>query len=235
MKVFNNITTKEYLLGVDLPLQTSSYKPVSHSVLINNTLEGIDKSPFTISKEMYYAGGKGQQMLGRFGLLLDDSQIGIQFAFQNSYDKSMSLKVCSGSFLVICSNGECWGSDGHYKHKHTGDVQSMTPLKVKELLEISADKFEEVLKRKERYQEIEMTKKTCAELLGRLYVEEDIINATQLAIVKKEIENPSFNYNAKGSLWEYYNHLTYALQESHPRNYIDKSTQLFNFFQEEYV
>ena len=174
-------------------------------------------------------------MLGRFGLLLDNTQIGIQYAFQNSYDKSVSLKIASGSFLVICSNGQCYGSDGHYKQKHQSDIQVVTPNKVKEQLEISAEKFDDILKNKARFEQIEITKKTCAELLGRLYIEEGIINSTQLAIVKREIENPSFNYQADGTLWQFSNHLTYALQETSASNYIDKSLELFKFVETEFA
>ena len=92
MKAFNNITTKEYLLGIDLPVETPSYKPISHSQIITDTLEGIDRSNMSLVKEMYYAGNKGNQMLGRYGLALDNTDIGIQIAFHNSYDKSLSLQ-----------------------------------------------------------------------------------------------------------------------------------------------
>ena len=105
MKAFNNITTKEYLLGVDLPLQTASYKPVPNAVLINNTLKAIDKLGFNIEKEIYYTGGKGQQMLGRIGINMGDSNIGMELAFHNSYDKSLSLKYVLGEKVWLCQNG----------------------------------------------------------------------------------------------------------------------------------
>ena len=235
MKAFNNITTKEYLLGVDLPVQTSSYKPISHQQIITDTLEGIDRSNMSLVKEMYYTGNKGQQILGRYGLALDNTDIGLQIAFHNSYDKSLSLKYSIGEHVFICANGSVSGSYDSFKSKHTGKVQEVTPLKIAEFLDGCSNQFEDVLKRKERFEQIELTKKTCAELLGRLYVEEDIITSTQLNIVKNEIINPSFDYKAEGSLWEFWNHLTLSMSETHPKNYIDKSLQLFNFFQEEYV
>jgi len=232
---FNNITTKEYLLSVEVPQQERVYKPVPNAVLINNTLEAIDKSGFNIEKEIYYTGGKGQQMLGRIGINMGDSNIGMELAFHNSYDKSLSLKFVLGDKIWLCQNGQCYGSEGNYKSKHTGIIQSEAPKNIQLYLESLENKFETVLKRKSRFEEIEVTKKTCAELLGRLYVEEEIITSTQLSIVKREIENPSFDYNADGSLWQFANHLTYSLQETHPKEYIDKSLKLFNFFEQEYA
>jgi hypothetical protein len=232
---FNNITTKEFLLGVELPTETKSFKPVPNAVLINNTLEAIDKSGFSLEKEIYYTGAKGNQMLGRIGINMGDANIGMEIAFHNSYDKSLSLKYILGERLFICSNGQCYGSEGTYKSKHVGIIQTESPRNIQLYLNNLENKFENVLKRKARFEQIEVTKKTCAELLGRLYVEEEIINSTQLAIVKREIENPSFNYNADGSLWQFVNNITFSQQETNPRDYIDKSLQLFNFIEKEYV
>jgi hypothetical protein len=232
---FNNITTKEFLLGVELPTETKSFKPVPNAVLINNTLEAIDKSGFSLEKEIYYTGAKGNQMLGRIGINMGDTNIGMELAFHNSYDKSLSLKFCLGSKIIICQNGMCYGNEGNYKSKHQGIIQLEAPKNIQLYLNNLENKFENVIRGKERFEQIEITKKTCAELLGRLYVEEEIINSTQLAIVKREIENPSFNYNADGSLWQFVNNITFAQQETNPRDYIDKSLQLFNFIETEYA
>lgn len=232
---FNNITTKEYLLSVEVPEESRTYKPINHSVLIDNTLEGIENSNFTVASEMYYSGAKGQQMLGRYGLKLDSTDIGIQIAFHNSYDKSLSLKYAIGEYVFICANGCVSGSYDSFKSKHVGKVQDITPVNIKDYLNGISDKFQSVVERKSRFEEIEVTKKTCAELLGRLFVEEEIITSTQLNIVKSEILNPSFNYNADGSLWQFWNHLTYSMSETAVPNYIDKSLKLFNFFEQEYA
>jgi len=46
-------TTRELLLSTPLPMQTSSYKPVSHGQLMDLTLNGIEKAGFILGKEHY--------------------------------------------------------------------------------------------------------------------------------------------------------------------------------------
>lgn len=231
-KTFNNQVSKEFLLNIPVPQDTRTYKAFENKAIIESTLEGIERSGFTLKKEMYYSNTKGSQCLGRYGIELTDSKIGVQIAFHNSYDKVLSLKYGVGEFLFICSNGAITGSDGAFKSKHAGDIQLITPIKMEEFINNSAYRFEDILKHKKRFEEIEITKKTCAELTGRMFIEEEIINSTQLSIIKKEIDNPSFNYDVDNTLWNFWNHCTYAMQETHPKDYIDKSLKMYNFFEE---
>ena len=48
-------TTKEVLVNVVKPQQTSWYKPVEHEILIYLTLNGILQSCFELDKEEYSA------------------------------------------------------------------------------------------------------------------------------------------------------------------------------------
>jgi len=85
---------------------------------------------------------------------------------------------------------------------------------------------------RENMKAIELTKRTTAELVGRMIIEENIIESTQLNIIRGQIENPSFNYGAPNSLWELYQHTTYAMKEVHPslwmRNHINAHTFFVN-------
>lgn len=234
-KKFNNLVNKDFLLNQPVPYDTRTYKAFENKAIIENTLEGIERSGFKLKNELYYANNKGTQCLGRYGIELTDSKIGVQIAFHNSYDKVLSLKYAVGEVVFICTNGSVSGSDGSFKSKHSGDIQLITPMKMEEFIYKSADKFQNILQRKQRFQEIEISKKTCAELVGRMFVEEEIINTTQLSIIKKEIDNPSFNYDVDNTLWNFWNHCTYAMQETHPKDYIDKSLKLYNLFEEEFA
>jgi hypothetical protein len=69
-------------------------------------------------------------------------------------------------------------------------------------------------------------------LLGRLYIEKEILLPNQVATVRNEIITPTFDYGAKDSLWEFYNYGTFALKESSPVNYIKKHTELHKFIKD---
>lgn len=126
------------------------------------------------------------------------------------------------------------GDIGAFKSKHVGQIQSVTPKLLSEYISQSGDTFEKMLIEKQRMQNIEVTKKTTAELLGRMYIEEGIITSTQLNIIKGELEKPSFDYGHKDSLWELYNHTTYALKSATPTTWLQQQIDNHQFFTSEY-
>jgi hypothetical protein len=77
---------------------------------------------------------------------------------------------------------------------------------------------------------ITLSIKEQAELIGRLFIDEKLINVEQLSCVKNEIEVPSYNYNAdKDNAWTFYNHVTMALKKSHPRNWLSDQQKFHEF------
>jgi hypothetical protein len=77
--------------------------------------------------------------------------------------------------------------------------------------------------------------KTRAELVGRLYFEEDLLNTEQLTLIKHQMHSPKFDYNADTkSLWALYNHITLSLHKSHPKDWLDHQRLVHWFFTQEY-
>jgi len=228
--------TKEELILVPLPLSSRTYKPVSHKQLIDLTYEGLDKSGFTIKKEQFLGNSNGQIMTAYFDLdWIEDKEMGVRVAFQNSYNKKVTVKFAIGGSVFVCENGCIRGDAGAFKRKHTGDVQTFAPSKIEEYLKSVGDNFQKLVVDKEKMKLIEMTKKTTAELIGDLYLNEDLIQETQVAIIKKELEFPTHNYNAPNSLWEAYNYITFANKNIHASKYIDTHTQLHSYIDANYL
>jgi len=223
-------TTKERLIATPLPQQTRSYKPVSNQQLIDLTLEGIEKSGFVLDKELYSFANDGNQSNGRYVIKsVSDNEMSLMVGWQNSYDKSLSLKFAVGAHIFICSNGSVVGDMGTFKKKHVGEVQVFAPEKIREYISNAGELFRTMQLDKERMKEVEMTKRTSAELVGRMFLEENIITSTQLNIIKREMENPSYDYKADGSLWQLYNHTTHALKETHPSLWFKQHAEVHNF------
>lgn len=235
MKVKSYNTTIAELSKVEIPEMTSSYKPVKHLDIIESIKEQIDKKNILISKEVYKSANSGLQLLGEFRLVskLDD-EIDMSMLFQNSYNKTLSLKLASGYTVFICSNGCVVGSSGRFKKKHVGEIQSLTPIKIIEQLDQVEIDFQKAIEFKNRAKEIEITKKTCAQLLGRLYFEENLISSTQMGIIKGEMELPQFNYGVDNSLWNLYSDITHSQKNIHPSVFLEQATKVSEFFQNEY-
>jgi len=224
-------TTKDILLSAEYPTQTRSYKPIYHNQLIDLTLESIHKAGFELEKELYTCTREGKQANGRYTIKnVADKEMCLQIGWQNSYDKTLSLKFAIGAKIFICANGVVTGDFGNFKKKHMGEIQTFTPNMIIDYILQAGDVFTTIQNDRDKLKQIEISPKVRAELLGRMYFEEEIIKADQIAIIKKEIKLPTHNYNCDNSAWELYNHCTFALKESHPSNYFQQHSDLHSFF-----
>jgi hypothetical protein len=226
-------TTKELIMNTPVPVQTRTYKPVSHSQLIDLTLNSIDKAGFKLDKETYSSAVDGQVANGRFSISnVADSEMQLQIGWQNSYNKQLTLKFAIGTRILVCSNGCVSGDFGAFKRKHVGEIQSFTPGAIIDYIAQAGEAFTLMQQQRESMKQIEITKRTKAELIGRMMLEEQFITSTQLNIISRELKAPTHDYNAKDSLWELYNYTTFAMKESHPAQWMESHIKAHKFFNE---
>lgn len=220
--------TEQEIFNVSVPVATKSYAPVSHYSIVNEVREELDKKNLIVRNTDYIPGRDGKQLVGYMNINSGDPELGFRFGFRNSYDKSMSAAVVAGGNIWICGNGQVHGEIAFIR-KHTGSVAQ----ELKQKIIFAIDKMYEehvILKRhNERMKQIEVNNNQVAHLAGELFMQEEIITSTQLNILKKEVENPSFNYNADGTLWNFYNGVTHALKTSHPTEYFNRHQRLHNY------
>jgi hypothetical protein len=229
MDTFN--TTKELIMNTPVPVQTRTYKPVSHSSLIDLTLNSIEKAGFTLDKETYSSAVDGQIANGRFSISnVADSEMQLQIGWQNSYNKQLTLKFAIGTRILVCSNGCVSGDFGAFKKKHVGEIQSFTPSAIIDYIAQAGEAFTLMQNQRESMKQIEITKRTKAELIGRMMLEEQFISSTQLNIISRELKAPTHDYNAKDSLWELYNYTTFAMKETHPSLWMESHIKAHKFF-----
>lgn len=231
----NTVISRQELVNVKLPKPTDSYAPVSHIQVIEMTLEELEKNGFKVLSEGYHTARDGNQARGDYEIATKDKEMHIKLAWHNSYDKTIPLRWAIGGHVMICTNGVIVGDMGVFKRRHTGTVIEDYREAVKLHVNVAGEMFEKLVKEREQLKGIELTSRTRAELIGRMFIEDQIITATQLGIIKKEIENPSYgDYKAPGSVWELYNHGTVGMKEDHPSLYIDHHIKYHNFFRKEF-
>lgn len=223
--------SKYYLTGTDLPKETRTYKPVSHGQLIDLTLESIDKAGFSLDSEDYSSAKNGNVANGKFAIRnVADKEMQLQIGWQNSYDKSLSLKFAIGTKIFICSNGCVSGNYGSFKKKHQGDVQIFTPTAITDYIKSAGDGFLQIQKEREMMKNIQVDPRITAELVGRMILEKEFIESTQLNIIRRELKNPTHDYNSQSSLWELYQFTTFSMKEIHPASWIDSHIDAHAFF-----
>jgi hypothetical protein len=82
---------------------------------------------------------------------------------------------------------------------------------------------------------VSMTSRQQAEILGVLFAEYEILTNEQASIIRQQMDKPSFFYNGgKDTLWSFYNHATVALQQSHPRTWMEDQRMLHWFISNEF-
>jgi hypothetical protein len=225
------VETKQNIISAQVPAMTRTYKPFSNKRLIDLTLEGIEKAGLKLIGESYLSAKEGNIAHGKYLVNIDDSEMQLQLQWQNSYDKTRPLVFSTGTLIKVCSNGLMrFSTMGSFKKKHQGEIQEFTPYAIGEYIKQSQDMFLQIQMERDMMKNIEIDAKTRAELIGRMYIQEQFIKSTQLNIVKREIEHPTHNYNCPNSLWELYQFTTFAMREIHPSLYIQDHLDAHDFF-----
>jgi hypothetical protein len=226
-------TAKAKLIATPLPEQTRTYRPISHQQLMDLTLESIHKAGFKLGKESYTSARQGNVANGRFTIQnVADTEMQLQIGWQNSYDKTLTLKFAIGTKVFICENGCVSGNFGAFKKKHVGEIQTFAPATIIEHIKKAGDAFKRIQAERDAMKEIEITPRAQAELIGRMIIEERLIESTQLNIIRKELKAPTFDYGCPNSLWELYNYTTFAMKEVHPSLWMQNHIDAHKFFVE---
>ena len=224
-------TTKQTLLNAPVPQSTSTYKAVSHEQLIDLTLGGIEQAGFKLDRELYSAAKDGNVANGRFTISnVIDKEMQLEVGWQNSYNKSLTLKFAIGTRIMVCQNGCVFGDYGAFKKKHVGEIQTFAPNAITEYIKGAGEVFRRMQEQRDRMKQIEVSRRTQAELIGRMMLEEQFIQSTQLNVISRELNKPTFDYGAPGSMWELYQFTTQAMRETHPSLWMDNHIKAHNFF-----
>jgi len=224
-------TNKSALLQAEIPKESRTYKPYTHQQVIDITLESIEKSGFKLESESYTAANGGLIATGKYSIKnVADNEMSLQIAWLNSYNKTKRLTWGVGSVVKICQNGMISADLGAFKKKHMGEINEFAPKTITEYVKRAQDVFKKMQEERELMKEVQIDKTITAHILGELFLNEELVTTTQLNIIKREIEMPSFDYGSDNSLWQLYNHLTLSLKEIHPSLYMKSHMDGHRYF-----
>jgi hypothetical protein len=89
--------------------------------------------------------------------------------------------------------------------------------------------YNQLVSDKNVMQTISMTKRKQAQLLGILFAEYQILTTEQASIVRQQMDKPNYVFADNNSLWAFYNYITLALQQSHPKTWMEDQRILHYF------
>lgn len=226
--------TQDFLMSCQVTYTGTKYVPVTHSDVIITVEDYLKECNLKVKTEKYLAGSNGQKAVGVLSIESPDLELDFMIAWKNSLDGSMSFKLAYGAQVRICSNGMFHGDTGNFKKKHMGDAQDEIKTHIVAAIDCMDPTMRAQGDMRDVYKAISLSKQRTAELIGRLYLVEDALTAQQLSTVKKEIARPSCNYGAPGTVWELYNHCTYALRDAHPLEWHRQHEAVGDFFDKEF-
>jgi CDGSH-type Zn-finger protein len=156
-----------------------------------------------------------------------DSEIGLMFAWGNSYDKSMRFRCAIGGYVFVCGNGIIAGDMSNYGRKHVGDAKDEVSDHIKEQIKGASKYYKQLVDDKNVMKTITLDTDQIASLMGRLFITDEIITSSQMILVKDQMKNPAHDYGtSENNLWTIYNHITYALKKSHPKTWMESQKDL---------
>lgn len=230
-------TTREYLESRPLPTHGKSYTVIPHARVIDTTLKMLDDSGFSVTKEIYRANMNANVAQGIYYItplqttddkVSTETELGMMFAWTNSYDKSTRFQCSIGGYVMVCYNGTCSGDLMNFARKHTGSADADISTQISSQIKKAELIFRKIIDDRDFLRNTDMSLEAQAKMLGMLYCDLDILDNTQMSIVKNEMNKPSFDYNCNNeTAWTFYNHVTHALKKAHPRTWL-RDTQRFH-------
>jgi hypothetical protein len=224
--------SEQDLRNAPLPNHGGRYAVVSHSDVIDNAKFQLSNAGFTIKKEEYRMTVDGQIAQGIYHLdYANDPDMGMMFAWSNSYNKTMRFKCAVGAYVFICMNGVVSGNMGSYSRKHSGTALQDVISQINNQIAHAREHYDVLLADKQMLKNVKLSPRDKGRILGQLFANDEILTLTQVGIVKRELDKPTHNYNADiDSAWTMYNHITLALKESHPSTFMKDHERVHGYF-----
>ena len=217
------------LLQVDIPEDTRTYKAVSNEVALRAIRNGLSQIGMTPRDQEFKLSNNGQIATGR--IFLGDPEEGIQrcLGWINSYDKSKPFGIACGANVFICSNG-MFTSEIVTLRKHTKNVMDDLNSMIQKALRYLESSFKDAITLKKYFERVKLERNAINEIIGQLYLEEEIITNYQLSIIKDGLQNSDvFNLRAEPTMWNLYNVITESFKRSHASSFLEDHVDLNNY------
>jgi len=222
--------SKAHLINVPLPQHGTTYTVISHQFVIDYVRQALALAGFGMLHEEYRCTADGQIAQGIHKLNFNnDPELSMMFAWTNSYNKQVKFKCIVGAYIETTSTVMVSGDMGVWIRKHMGTADTETKDTIDEQIKNAHQYYNQLLSDRNEMIDKSLDLRKKAQLLGILFAEYGILTTEQANIVKNYIERPMKNFANSDSLWAFYNYVTIALQQSHPKTWMEDQRVLHYF------
>ena len=237
--ITSNAVDESVLASIELPAETKTYVPVSHADFIHNVKDIASRMlpRYDMHTEKYGIARNGNQMFGTLTYrkqwdISSSQDMGLSIGIRNSYDKSMSLGICSGASVFVCENLMMSGEIVMMR-MHKGRILDELKGLIFNAIANSEDKFQTLYSDSQAFKTKECNNNMAFSTIGKLYGE-GILRERQLPVVKKEWLSPSHDAFSEKTLWRLYNACTESLKTTSPMLRMRKQIQLHDKFKADF-
>lgn len=220
--------TRSFLEQVPIPNHGGRYTPISHKSIIDKSLETIVGKGLNVKEELYSSTYSGNVAMGK--ILLDngtDPDLRMMFVWGNSYDKSTRFKCGIGAYIPRTNSYIFAGHLSNFARKHTGNADELAVEMIETQLNQANMFYTYLCNSKNAMVQKELTLKQMSEIVGVLFIEEEILNKEQASQIKDMLCNKTqlFEEYSANNLWNFYNILGVALRQSHPKTWFEDQSR----------
>lgn len=228
--------TESFVRSIQAPEKTRTYTPISHGGVIDIVKESLHKKGLLIRDDQYRTTKNGNVLQAIYKLdHSTDPDLGMMFAFANSYDKTMKFKCAVGAYVFVCDNGMLRGDIDNYARKHNSGADVEIYHQLDQQLNKAENYYNDIIMDRNIMKDIVLSEGDSRAIVSELFFKEDLLTTEQLSIIKKEFYNPSFQYGCdKDALWANYQHITHALKTTHPRDYMTNQQKIHSFINKKF-
>jgi len=221
-----------HLINVPLPTHGDTYTVISHKFVIDYSKTALENAGFKVVDELYRCTADGNIASGIYKLdYNEDPELSMMFAWTNSYNKQVRFKCGIGTYINKTGNFMVSKDMGLWTRKHTGKADEETENTIDEQVETALMYYNQLATDKDVMKEVPLDKRKMSQLLGVLFADFSILTTEQASIVRDLLSksNNSFDEDTRWSLWAFYNYVTTALQQSHPKTWMEDQRILHYF------
>jgi len=234
MKSIQIINGQE-LFQIPVPAQTRTYSPISHQNIVERIQREANFHGFHPVSAEYHIARDGKQVIGYLDYKGSNDEFGIRVGFRNSYDKSMSFAFTMGSVVWICGNGMISGEINTKKQHRGQDLFDIIDDKILTGFNLAENVYNKNVEAANMFKKITIDPKQVEYLIGKLFLENKLINSMQLNVLKDQLEfskNFTTMWKPNFTVWDMYNAGTECLKLSHPTTYLHDHINFHQFMLE---
>tara|TARA_B100001250_G_scaffold412266_1_gene443030 strand:+ start:5428 stop:6147 length:720 start_codon:yes stop_codon:yes gene_type:complete len=223
------------LRSIPLPKKTNTYFPISHFEIIKK-INRQAPIHWVLNDYNIRLSKNGKKIFGTIDYCVAGHNNLISIGFRNSYDKSISVGLCAGSRIIVCSNLMFTGEIIRFR-KHTLNLSRDIDTIVKEVMEYGEQNARLLKKDMILFQSKKIDNKEAAKIIGEAFFNNNIFNSYQVSVIKKEWisgdyskDNGLNEFCKERTLYSLYQACTHALKSSSINNMLNNYTELHKYF-----